>query len=293
MEGKSKMKELVTVFTNCKETLKSNRMLSSSATVVVFIFLLALAGQWIMPHDPAAVSLADKVQPPSFKYPFGTDSLGRCIFSRVIEGTHTSLSTAAIVVAISGISGVLIGLISGYFGGILDSLIMRTVDVMLAFPGIILSLALIAAIGPGLSSIIIALTMVHWTGYTRLIRGEVLSVKQSEFVEAARAMGNSQISIMFKYILPSIVTPVIVMAALDIAHVVLAGASLSFLGLGAQPPTAEWGAMINEGREFIRTAPHITLFPGLAVMITVLAFNMLGDSLRDVLDPRLREGQIE
>ncbi|ACV61379.1 binding-protein-dependent transport systems inner membrane component [Desulfofarcimen acetoxidans DSM 771] len=287
------MKELVTVFTNCKETLKSNRMLSSSATVVVFIFLLALAGQWIMPHDPAAVSLADKVQPPSFKYPFGTDSLGRCIFSRVIEGTHTSLSTAAIVVAISGISGVLIGLISGYFGGILDSLIMRTVDVMLAFPGIILSLALIAAIGPGLSSIIIALTMVHWTGYTRLIRGEVLSVKQSEFVEAARAMGNSQISIMFKYILPSIVTPVIVMAALDIAHVVLAGASLSFLGLGAQPPTAEWGAMINEGREFIRTAPHITLFPGLAVMITVLAFNMLGDSLRDVLDPRLREGQIE
>lgn len=273
--------------------VKRDKVLVLSAAVVLIVILIALLAPLIMPHDPINVSLTDKVKPPSFQYPFGTDPLGRCVLSRVIQGARTSLLAAAIIITISGIGGVLLGLISGYKGGIVDSLIMRLVDVMLAFPSIILAMALIVSMGPGLGSVIIALTLVHWTGYARLVRAEVLTIKQSEFVEAARAMGNSSVRIIFKYILPNIITPVMVMASLDIAHIVLSMAGLSFLGLGAQPPEAEWGAMINQGREFIRTAPHVTLFPGLALMVTILAFSLLGDSLRDYFDPRLREGYIE
>lgn len=273
--------------------VKQDKLLVFSAAVVLIIILVALMAPLIMPNDPTAVSLTEKVQPPSFQYPFGTDPLGRCVLSRVIQGSRTSLVAAAIIVAISGTGGVLLGLISGYKGGLVDSLIMRLVDVLLAFPSIILAMALIVSMGPGLGSVIIALTLVHWTGYARLVRAEVLTLKQSEFVEAARAMGNSSVRILFKYILPNVIAPVIVMASLDIAQIVLSMASLSFLGLGAQPPDAEWGAMINQGREFIRTAPYVTLFPGLAVMVTILAFSLLGDSLRDHFDPRLREGYIE
>ena len=273
--------------------VKQDKLLVFSAAAVLILILVALLAPLIMPHDPTAVSLTEKVKPPSFQYPCGTDPLGRCVLSRVIQGTRTSLLAAAIIVAISGIGGVLLGLISGYKGGLVDSLIMRLVDVMLAFPSIILAMALIVSMGPGLGSVIIALTFVHWTGYARLVRAEVLTLKQSEFVEAARAMGNSSVRILFKYILPNVVAPVMVIASLDIAQIVLSMASLSFLGLGAQPPDAEWGAMINQGREFIRTAPYVTLFPGLAVMATILAFSLLGDSLRDHFDPRLREGYIE
>ncbi|HBW35189.1 MAG TPA: glutathione ABC transporter permease GsiD [Desulfosporosinus sp.] len=273
--------------------MKQDKLLVFSAAVVLIIILVGLMAPLIMPHDPTAVSLNEKVKPLSFQYPFGTDPLGRCVLSRVIQGTRTSLVAAALIVAISGTGGVLLGLISGYKGGNVDSLIMRLVDVMLAFPSIILAMALIVSMGPGLGSVIIALTFVHWTGYARLVRAEVLTLKQSEFVEAARAMGNSSIRILFKYILPNVIAPVMVMASLDIAQIVLSMAGLSFLGLGAQPPDAEWGAMINQGREFIRTAPHVTLFPGLALMVTILAFSLLGDSLRDYFDPRLRERYIE
>ena len=273
--------------------VRQDKLLVFSTAVVSIIFLVGLMAPLIMPHDPIAVSLTDKVTPPSLQYPFGTDPLGRCVLSRVIQGTRTSLLAAAIIVAISGTAGVLLGLISGYKGGIVDSLIMRLVDVMLAFPSIILALALIVSMGPGLESVIIALTLVHWTGYARLVRAEVLALKQAEFVEAARAMGNSSVRILFKYILPNVLAPVMVIASLDIASIILSMAGLSFLGLGAQPPEAEWGAMINQGREFIRTAPHVTLFPGLALMAAILAFSLLGDSLRDYFDPRLREGYIE
>ncbi|MCB8817039.1 nickel transporter permease [Desulfosporosinus shakirovi] len=274
-------------------SVKRDKLLGFSSAVVLIIVLVGVLAPLIMPHDPISVSFADKVKPPSFQYPFGTDPLGRCVLSRVIQGTRTSLVAAAVIVSISGVGGVLVGLISGYKGGKADSLIMRSVDVMLAFPSIILAMALIVSMGPGLGSVIVALTLVHWTGYARLVRAEVLTLKESEFVEAARAMGNSSSRIIFKYILPNVIAPVMVMASLDIAHIVLSMASLSFLGLGAQPPEAEWGAMINQGREFIRTAPHVTLFPGLALMVTILAFSLLGDSLRDYFDPRLREGYIE
>lgn len=273
--------------------VKQDKLLIFSSAAVLMLILVALLAPLIMPHDPTAVSLTEKVQSPSFQYPCGTDPLGRCVLSRVIQGTRTSLVAAVIIVAISGTGGVLLGLISGYKGGLVDSIIMRLVDVLLAFPSIILAMALIVSMGPGLGSVIIALTLVHWTGYARLVRAEVLTLKQSEFVEAARAMGNSSVRILFKYILPNVIAPVIVMASLDIAQIVLSMAGLSFLGLGAQPPDAEWGAMINQGREFIRTAPYVTLFPGLAVMATILAFSLLGDCLRDYFDPRLREGYIE
>lgn len=273
--------------------IKQDSMLAVSVAAVSILIMVAVLAPLIMPHDPVSVSLTEKVQPPSFRYPFGTDPLGRCILSRVIQGTRTSLVAAAVIVSISGIGGVLLGLISGYKGGVADSFIMRLVDVMLAFPSIILAMALIISMGPGLESVIIALTLVHWTGYARLVRAEVLTLKQSEFVEAARAMGNSSARILIKYILPNVLAPVIVMASLDIAHVILSMASLSFLGLGAQPPEAEWGAMINQGREFIRTAPYVTLFPGLALMFSILAFSLLGDNLRDHFDPRLADKVIE
>jgi peptide/nickel transport system permease protein len=272
---------------------KENKMLFFTSIAVGVILLIAIAGPLFMPNDPVAVNFANKLQPPSLRYPFGTDSFGRCIFSRVIKGAGTSLSVAFTVVAVGGSVGVILGLICGYSGGLVDNVVMRLADIMLAFPGIILAMAFIAAIGPGLKGVTIALIFVHWTSYARLVRSEVLTVKSSEYVEAARAMGHKSSGILFRYVLPNVLTPVVVMATMDIAGVILAAASLSFLGLGIQPPDPEWGSMINEGRQFIRTSPYITLFPGLAVMVTILAFNLFGDSLRDALDPRLREGQIE
>lgn len=280
-------------FSTVSFRLINGKIMSLSALIILCLVIIAFAAPLIAPHDPAAVDLANKLKAPSLNYPFGTDHLGRCIFSRVIYGARTSLTVALIVVGISASTGTLLGLVSGYFGGFIDELIMRTVDIMLAFPSIILALAIIAALGPGLNNVMLALTLVHWTSYARLTRGEVLAVKEKEFVESARAMGNSQQRILFRYILPNVMTPVVVMSTLDIAHVILSASGLSFLGLGAQPPTPEWGAMVNDGREFIRTAPHLTIFPGLAIMLTALAFNSLGDRLRDALDPRLREGQIE
>ncbi|HBT20558.1 MAG TPA: glutathione ABC transporter permease GsiD [Peptococcaceae bacterium] len=271
----------------------NSRITALSALIILLLVFTAIAAPVIAPHDPVAVDLANKLKAPSLNYPFGTDHLGRCIFSRVIYGTRESLKVSLIVVSISASIGILLGLVSGYFGGLTDELIMRAVDIMLAFPSIILALAIITALGPGLNNVILALTLVHWTSYARLVRGEVLRIKEKEFVESARAMGNSQLRIMFRYILPNVMAPVMVVSTLDVAHVILSASGLSFLGLGAQPPTPEWGAMVNDGREFIRTAPHLTIFPGLAIMITSLAFNWLGDWLRDALDPRLREGRIE
>lgn len=270
-----------------------NRVIKLSGLAVLFLVFIALAAPLLAPHDPTATSLSAKLQPPSMEYPFGTDHLGRCIFSRVIYGTRLSLQVALSVVVMSASIGITAGVISGYAGGFTDSLIMRVVDVMLSFPSIILALAIIAVFGPGTINVIVALTLVHWTTYARLSRSEVLSVKSKGYVESARAMGNGEGRIIIKYILPNILSPLLVMATLDIAHVILSAAGLSFLGLGMQPPEPEWGAMVNDGREFIRTAPYLTIFPGMAIMFTVFVFNLLGDGLRDAMDPRLRENRIE
>jgi peptide/nickel transport system permease protein len=268
--------------------LRKHRLALIGAGIILVLIFIAILAPFIAPHDPIEQNLEHRLLPPNAEYPLGTDNLGRCILSRLIHGTSVSLQIGVIVVGIAATTGVTLGLIAGYRGGLVDELIMRIVDVLLAFPGIILALAIAGILGPSLYNVMLALAVVGWTSYARVVRGSVLSVKEKEFVEAARALGAGEARIMFRHILPNVTAPVIVMATLGMAHVILAAAALSFLGLGAQPPTPEWGSMLNDGRAFMRTAPHLTIFPGLAIMVTVLAFNFLGDGLRDVLDPRLK-----
>lgn len=268
------------------QQLKKNKIAIIGFIIIISLAFIALFAPFIAPHDPIEQNLEKRLLPPCREYPMGTDDLGRCLLSRIIYGARVSLQLSVIVVGIITVIGVTLGLISGYYGGIVDEIIMRLVDVVLAFPGIILALAVAGALGPGLFNVMLALAMVGWTGLARVVRGSVLSVKQKEFVESARALGCSDLHIMTRHILPNVMAPVIVLATLDMAFIILAAAGLSFLGLGAQPPTPEWGSMLNNGRAFMRTAPHLTTFPGLAIMVAVLAFNFLGDGLRDVLDPR-------
>ena len=268
------------------QQLKKNKIAIIGLIIIISLAFIALFAPFIAPHDPIEQNLDKRLLTPCREYPMGTDDLGRCLLSRIIYGARVSLKLGVIVVGIITVIGVTLGLISGYYGGIVDEIIMRLVDVVLAFPGIILALAVAGALGPGLFNVMLALAMVGWTGLARVVRGSVLSVKQKEFVESARALGCSDLHIMTRHILPNVMAPVIVLATLDMAFIILAAAGLSFLGLGAQPPTPEWGSMLNNGRAFMRTAPHLTTFPGLAIMVAVLAFNFLGDGLRDALDPR-------
>ena len=268
--------------------LKKHRLAVIGAVIIPTLLFIAIFTPFIAPHDPIKQNLEKRLLPPSKEYPFGTDHLGRCILSRIIYGTRISLQVGVMVVGISSVIGVVLGLIAGFRGGLIDEIIMRTVDILLAFPGIILALVIAGILGPSLFNAMLALSIIGWTSYARVVRGAVLSVKEKEFVEAAKALGASDTRIMFYHILPNVMTPVIVMTTLGMAHVILSAASLSFLGLGAQPPTPEWGSMLNDGRAFIQTAPHLTIFPGLTIMVTVLAFNFLGDGLRDTLDPQLK-----
>lgn len=253
-----------------------------SAIVVILLVVCAFA-PIIAPHDPVEQNLEQRLGPPSFKYPMGTDNLGRCIFSRIVYGARVSLSIALIVVLINSISGVLVGLLSGFFGGILDSILMRLVDIVLTLPGIILALLIAGILGPSLLNVMLALTIVGWTGYARVVRGSVMSLRKKEFIEAETALGANNPRKLFLHILPNAFAPVIVMVTLGIGYVILATSALSFIGLGAQPPIAEWGAMLNGGKSFIRTAPHLMIFPGLAIMLSVMGFNLLGNGLRDIL----------
>ena len=275
--------------------LRNNKLALFGVIIIFLLIFIAIFAPFIAPHDPVDQELKKRLSSPSSEYPLGTDHLGRCILSRLIYGARISLPIAMTVIGITFAIGVTIGAISGYLGGVTDEIIMRIVDVLLTFPGLILALAIIAALGPGIFNAMIALVVVGWAGYTRIVRGSVLSVKEKEFVEGIRALGASDFYILVRHILPNVIAPVIPLAMLGIGYVILAVAGLSFLGLGAQPPTPEWGAMLNDGRAFMRSTPHLMIFPGLAIMITVLAFNLLGDGLRDALDPRarLREKVIE
>ncbi len=268
--------------------VKAHKIAMIGAFIITSLALIAIFAPYLALHDPTEINLENRLLSPNSEYPLGTDNLGRCLLSRIIYGTRISLVTGMVVVGITSAIGVTVGLIAGYYGRSVDEIIMRLVDIILAFPGIILALAIAGVLGPGLLNVMIALAIVGWTGYARVVRGVVLSVKEMEFVESARALGASDFYIISRHILPACVAPVIVMATLGMAYVILAAAALSFLGLGAQPPTPEWGSILNNGKNFMRTAPHLTTFPGLAIMITVLAFNFLGDGLRDVMDPRLR-----
>lgn len=273
--------------------LKKHRLAMIGAAIILALVFIAVLAPFIAPNDPIEQNLPYRLLTPNTEYPLGTDNLGRCVLSRLIHGASVSLQIGIMVVGITAIIGVSLGLIAGYQGGLIDEMIMRSVDILLAFPGIILALVIAGILGPSLYNVMLALAVVGWTSYARVVRGSVLSVKEKEFVEGARALGLSDLRIMFRHVLPNVMAPVIVMATLGMAHVILAAAALSFLGLGAQPPAPEWGSMLNAGRAFMRTAPHLTVFPGLAIMVTVLAFNFLGDGLRDALDPRLREKVLE
>ncbi len=259
-----------------------------AALVLLLLVLMAVFAQQLAPHDPLRPARAPRFTEPGAQFPFGTDELGRDVLSRVIFGSRISLTVGAISVGIAAGIGVLIGLIAGYFGGLAETALMRLVDLMLAFPGILLAIAIVAVLGPGLNNVMIAVGIAGIPTYARVTRGTTLQAKQNLYVEAARTLGAGNARIIVRHILPNVVAPVIVLMTLGVAGAMLAAAGLSFMGLGAQPPTPEWGAMLSTGRTYIRDAWWLSTFPGLAIMVTVLAINLLGDGLRDALDPRLR-----
>ena len=259
------------------------------ATVLLLLVLTALLAPLIAPFDPIATAPRERTLPPSTRHLFGTDNLGRDVFSAVVFGTRISLRVGLISVGIGATVGIVLGLLTGFYEGWLDLIMMRLIDVLLAFPGILLAIAIVSVLGPGLNNAMIAVGISSVPRFTRVVRGSVLSAKHHVYVEAARALGAPDRTIMLRHILPNVLAPVIVIGTLGIATAILSAAALSFLGLGAKPPTPEWGAMLSNSRNHLRDAWWWSTFPGLAIMVTVLAMNLLGDGLRDALDPRLRE----
>ncbi len=267
--------------------LRRNNMAMAGLAVIALWAVIALAAPLIAPYGPLEQNVQDRLQPPSWAHPFGTDELGRDVFSRVIYGARISLPVGLVVIAFSMVLGALVGALAGYLGGLFDLLIMRVADITLAFPSIVLALAIASVLGPSLRNAVIAMILVWWPEYARLMRGQVLSVKTNEYVTAAHAVGVPRWRILGRHILPNSGSPIVVKASLDAGSAILTIAALSFIGLGAVPPTPEWGAMISMGR-FKFYHWWLTAFPGLAVLTVVLGFNFIGDGLRDALDPRLR-----
>jgi peptide/nickel transport system permease protein len=265
--------------------LKSQPLAITGIVIIILFLFTAVFADLIAPYSPAETNLEISLQSPSAHHIFGCDDLGRDIFSRIIFGARISLKVAIVVMFFSMIIGTLLGIISGYFGGWIDEIIMRLTDIMMAFPGILLAIALMAVLGQSLNNVILALVLVNWKSFARLARAETLREKELEYIAAAKLLGFSKTRIMFLHILPNVVNPLIVNATLGMASVILAEAGLSFLGLGTPPDVPSWGAMLNEGRNYIFSAPHLTIFPGLAIMFAVIGFVFIGDSLRDVLDP--------
>jgi peptide/nickel transport system permease protein len=256
--------------------------------IVGLVALAAIAASLIAPHDPAAVDGRAILAPPGGAHWLGTDNLGRDIFSRIVYGARWSLGAAALAAAAIVLIGVTIGVISGYLGGAIDDLLMRAVDVLLAFPSIVLALAIVGTLGPSLKNVMIGMIAIWWVDYARIVRSLTLGLRESEYVTAARCLGASAPRIMLRHVLPNVLPSVLVLATLELGGLMLAISGLSFLGLGAQPPTPEWGTMLNDGRPFFQRAPQLMLYPGLAITLVVVGCNLLGDGLRDVLDPRLK-----
>ena len=261
-------------------------MLRAGALIVSIAVTAALLGPLVMPYDPSAQELARRLEQPTLTHPFGLDELGRDILSRIVSGARISLLVGLSVVGVSSLLGMLLGSIAGYAGGRVDDLISRVMDVLMAFPGILLAIALVAVLGPSLGNVILALSVIGWVGYARLVRGQALRTRELEFVQAARAIGATGSRIVLRHVLPSALPAVVVQATLGMAGAIIAEAALSFLGLGVQPPTPSWGTMLDAGRSHLFDAPHLTLFPGLAIALLVLGLNFLGDGLRDRIDPR-------
>jgi peptide/nickel transport system permease protein len=264
------------------------RQAQIAGVIVLVLILAAIFAPLIAPYAPDEVRAGKPLTPPNRTYLFGTDDLGRDMFSRIIYGSRITLRIGLVIVAVEVLIGVTVGLVAGYFGGWTDAILMRFTDVMLAFPGIMLALAIVATLGPGLTNAIFAVALASWPVFARVVRSSVLTVRESEYITAGKLLGASDFQIMWRGILPNVLAPIIVLASLEFPAAVLVAAALSFLGLGAQPPTPEWGALLTDARNYIRSAPYLINIPGLAIFLTVLAFNLLGNTLRDVLDPRLR-----
>jgi peptide/nickel transport system permease protein len=254
--------------------------------IIAGFIACALLAPWIAPENPYDIHLSLQLAPPGTGHILGRDANGGDILSRLLHGARISLAIGLVVVGIAGSIGILLGLVSGYYGGWIDLVLMRIVDILLAFPGLLLAIALVAVLGPSLSNVVIALTALGWVPFARLVRGQVIAVRERNYVLAAKTSGQSDVRVMLIHILPNIISVVIVQATFNLAGVIIAESSLSFLGLGAPPGTPSWGAMLSEGKQVILNAPHVSIFPGLAIMLVVLAFNFVGDGLRDKLDPK-------
>lgn len=269
--------------------LRNQPMATLGGILLIGFIVMALFAPWLAPHDPAQLDLNSRLMGPSAHHWFGTDELGRDVLSRTIYGARVSLTVAVSVVAVSLVLGLILGGAAGFFGGVTDTVVnIYVTNAFLALPGILLAVAVVAFLGPGLENLIFALAISGWVGYARLVRAQVMAMKEREFVQAARSLGAGNLRLMLRHILPNILQPIIVQAAVGMAAAVLAEATLSFLGLGVQPPTATWGAMLNDARSHLFESPYLILFPAVAVMLCVLSFNFIGDGLRDYLDPRTR-----
>jgi peptide/nickel transport system permease protein len=270
--------------------LRRDRMAVGGIIFLLLVALVSILAPLLAPHDPIETNLAQRLAPIATPgYLLGADELGRDILSRLIWGGRISLLIGFSAVMVAMMLGVMVGLLAGYFGGWVDTLVMRLIDILMAFPAILLAITIVASLGPGLRNAMLAVAIVGIPYYARIVRGNVLSLREREFIQAARVIGAPNVRIILRHVFPNTLAPLIVAATLDVGWFIMAAAGLSFLGLGAQPPTAEWGVMLSTGRQFIRNAPHLSILPGTAIFLVVLALNFLGDGLRDALDPRLRE----
>ena len=276
-------------WTLIKKRILFNKKAVFGALFLSIIMLSAIFAPYIAPHDPIEQNMRERLKPPSRKYPLGTDSFGRDILSRIIFGARVSLRIGFIAVGIGLIFGCTLGVLAAYYGGFIDTIIMRFIDIMLSLPGLLLALAIISALGKSLMNLMIAVGIAYIPVFTRLMRSTVLSIIEKEYIISGRALGNNDLQIIFKHVIPNSMNAVIVQATLYMATAILSAAGLSFLGLGAQPPTPEWGSMIAQARQFIRVSHYPMTFPGLAIVITCLSINLVGDGLRDALDPKTLE----
>lgn len=287
MKNKSTKKN-IHEFRGVFHRMSKNKLAMLGLAIIIILVLMAVFADFIAPYSFDGTDLDNQFAPPRLSHPFGQDEFGRDILSRVIYGARISLKVGFISVGIALIIGSFIGAVAGYFGGKADTALMRFIDILQAIPDILLAIAIVASLGPGLGNLMIAVGIAGIPGYAKIVRSAVMSIVDMEFVEAARAGGSSDFRIIFKHIIPNCMAPIIVQATLGVAYAILNAAGLSFIGLGLEPPTPEWGAMLSGGRAYIRSYVHLTLFPGLAIVITIFALNVLGDGLRDALDPKLK-----
>ena len=278
----------MSLFNNVQSIL-NDRLAMTGLLLIVALSIVAIFAPYLAPFDPLKTNLPERLLHPSIEHLMGTDNLGRDCLSRLIYGTRISLTAAVVVTLISLTIGIFIGTVSGYMGGIVDEVLMRIVDVMLAFPGLIITIAVAGILGPALENLMLAMIVTGWVSYSRLIRSSVLLAKEQDYIISSKAICCSDLRIIFSHIMPNVIAPIVVLATLEMGNVILSICGLSFLGLGSQPPTPEWGSMLEAGRPFMESVPTLMIFPGMMIMLTVMAFNFLGDGLRDALDPRVKE----